>query len=287
MKLLTLNTHSLQEENGLQKLDWFVQAVCAEQPDVIALQEVNQPVGAHVLTGLPEGVTSADGSGVPLKEENHALRAAERLKAGGLTYSWTWLGVKLGYGKYDEGLALFRRDGPIKETDCILLSVRDDYRNWKTRKALGIRWGQDWFYTLHMGWWEDEEEPFSAQWQRLESALATKKRNGRVWLLGDFNSPAGVRGEGYDLVARSGWRDTYRLAEERQGSATVEGPIDGWRGRASTYDLRIDQIWCSQPVPVRSAQVVFDGGRWPVISDHFGVLVETAALDERRRGDIQ
>ena len=287
MKLLTLNTHSLQEENDLQKLDWFVQTVCAQRPDVIALQEVNQPVDAQSLsTRLPEDFAPAAGSSVPLKEGNHALRVAERLKVKGLPYSWTWLGVKLGYGKYDEGLALFRRDDPIRVTDCILLSSRDDYQNWKTRKALGIRWGQDWFYTLHMGWWDDGEEPFAAQWQRLEEALAEKKRGGRIWLLGDFNSPAGVRGEGYDLMARSGWLDTYCLADERQGSATVEGAIDGWRDKASA-GLRIDHIWCSAPVSVRRSKVIFDGVRWPKISDHFGVVVETDGLDERRRGDIQ
>ena len=40
MKLLTLNTHSLREENQEQKLEWFLEAVMAEKPDIIALQEV-------------------------------------------------------------------------------------------------------------------------------------------------------------------------------------------------------------------------------------------------------
>ncbi len=48
MKLLTLNTHSLQEENYLQKLEQFVQTICQEKPDVVALQEVNQSVNAIV-----------------------------------------------------------------------------------------------------------------------------------------------------------------------------------------------------------------------------------------------
>ena len=46
MKLLTLNTHSLREENQEQKLEWFLEAVMAEKPDIIALQEVNQTVSA-------------------------------------------------------------------------------------------------------------------------------------------------------------------------------------------------------------------------------------------------
>ena len=42
MKILTLNTHSLQEENYEQKLNWFVEGILKERPDIIAMQEVNQ-----------------------------------------------------------------------------------------------------------------------------------------------------------------------------------------------------------------------------------------------------
>ena len=44
LKLLTLNTHSLIEENYQQKLLDFVSVVCKIKPDIIALQEVNQSV---------------------------------------------------------------------------------------------------------------------------------------------------------------------------------------------------------------------------------------------------
>ena len=40
MKLLTLNTHSLQEENYAEKLEWFIDRILTEQPDVIALQVI-------------------------------------------------------------------------------------------------------------------------------------------------------------------------------------------------------------------------------------------------------
>ena len=39
MKILTINTHSLQEANGAQKLDWFVDGILREKPNVIAMQE--------------------------------------------------------------------------------------------------------------------------------------------------------------------------------------------------------------------------------------------------------
>ena len=58
-----------------------------------------------------------------------------------------------------------------------------------------------------MGWWKDEEEPFAAQWETLSQAAGAKQT---AFLLGDFNSEADVRGEGYDLILRSGWQDTYQ-----------------------------------------------------------------------------
>ena len=42
-----------------------------------------------------------------------------------------------------------------------LTSKTDDYENWKTRRILGIQpeGSSDWFFTVHMGWWNDDEEP--------------------------------------------------------------------------------------------------------------------------------
>ena len=39
MKLLTINTHSLQEEHYPEKLEQFVEAILRESPDIIAMQE--------------------------------------------------------------------------------------------------------------------------------------------------------------------------------------------------------------------------------------------------------
>ena len=38
MKILTINTHSLQEENYEQKLQWFIEGILKEKPDIIAMQ---------------------------------------------------------------------------------------------------------------------------------------------------------------------------------------------------------------------------------------------------------
>lgn len=51
MKLLTLNTHSLIEPAYEVKRDAFVEFIRKEQPDVFALQEVNQTAAAGRCPG--------------------------------------------------------------------------------------------------------------------------------------------------------------------------------------------------------------------------------------------
>ncbi|MBR5508850.1 MAG: endonuclease/exonuclease/phosphatase family protein [Lachnospiraceae bacterium] len=289
MKILTLNTHSLIEENYQEKLQKFAMIIQREQPDIIALQEVNQSVSAPLAD--PDRLTDyfpCQDNYVSIRQDNHAAQAAWLLHQAGLTYHWTWLALKLGYGKYDEGIALFSRQ-PITNTDSFRISLTSDYGNWKMRKVLGIQTQgrNDWFYTVHMGWWNDTEEPFQSQWKHLEFCLKEKKASGIVWLMGDFNSPAEIRAEGYDFIHCSGWKDTYLLAKQKDDGITVAGVIDGWRDKIKDSDshtnrngMRIDHIWCSQNVPVISSNIVFNGSNGPVVSDHFGLMIHTKGADE-------
>lgn len=207
-----------------------------------------------------------------LQEVNQTAAAVARmLEEAGCAYHWSWLSAKIGYDRYDEGMAVFSR-APITAAENLLLSQINDYNNWKTRRALGICAGDVWYYTVHLGWWKDEEEPFADQWNILAAAAGAKPL---AFLLGDFNSEADVRGEGYDLILRSGWQDTYRLARQRDDGYTVVQAIDGWRDAPdAAAKKRIDQIWCSQAVPVHSSRVVFGGKQEPRVSDHAGVLIE-------------
>lgn len=109
---------------------------------------------------------------------------------------------------------------PIARVQQFLTSKTDDYENWKTRRILGIQPEgiSDWFFTVHMGWWNDEEEPFADQWKCIQERLKNPEyREGNIWLMGDFNSQDDVRGEGYDLVLKSDWI-TYSVIR-RQMSA--------------------------------------------------------------------
>jgi len=272
MKLLTLNTHSLAEENYPEKLKAFVSAIVAEQPDIMALQEVNQSIGAKAV--VPEKLMNFTPCGsIPVKEDNHAYNAVKKLSEKGIDYYWTWLGIKKSYGRYEEGISLLCRK-PIAETDIITVSSIDDYNNWKTRKIIGVRTEgcpDEWFYSVHFGWWDDKDEPFQKQWKRFSDNFSDKKV---IWLMGDFNSPAEVRDEGYDMVKNCGWLDSYYLAEYKDDGITVGRIIDGWKDRIfHTKGMRIDQIWSSKPREIISSRVILNGRNYPVVSDHYGVEI--------------
>lgn len=253
----------------------FITAIAIEQPQIIALQEVNQTCCKAVVPGQPEGYYAC-GSPVVIREDNHVYRAVQKLCQRGVAYYWTWLPIKKGYDKYDEGIALMSRS-PITDIQVVNISGIQDYNNWKTRKILGIctkAAPDEWFFSVHYGWWDDKEEPFQEQWKRTEKHMETYKQ---VWLMGDFNNPAEVRGEGYDMIAKSHWHDSYVLTDKKDLGMTVEHVIDGWKDKITdTHGMRIDQIWCNRRVRINNLKVLFNGRNYPIISDHFGVMIDSA-----------
>src|SRR5699024_11659528 len=101
---------------------------------------------------------------------------------------------------------------------------------------------QQWFYSVHAGWWKEEKDPsidpFSIQWNRLEAEVKTEDST-PIWILGDLNNPAHVRKEGYDYVKQSGWFDCYELAEQKDNGITVTENIDGWKEKEKITGMRI------------------------------------------------
>lgn len=270
MKLLTLNTHSHAENDYQRKLEIFVDAISEEMPDIIALQEVNQTSSEMVTDKLTRFYTKCMDD-VCIRIDNHVLSVTDALNRRGIDYFWTWLPIKRGYGRFDEGIAIMSRS-EILETDILTVSDVDDINNWRTRKLLGIRTAarpDTWFYSVHFGWWDDKEEPFVHQWQKASQHM---RKYERVWLMGDLNNAADVRGEGYDLIISDGWYDSYAIAIEKDDGITVAKSIDGWRDKKHD-GMRIDHIICRQNEQVLSSYVIFNGSNREIVSDHYGVAV--------------
>ena len=114
MKLMTLNTHSWQEEKQLEKLDVVAKAIIEQGCDVVALQEVNQhqdspAVDANILTNHT------------VLSDNYGYLLQKKLMEYGYHYQLTWDFVHQSYDVYHEGLAFLTRL-PIIEHEVIDLS---------------------------------------------------------------------------------------------------------------------------------------------------------------------
>ena len=273
MKLLTCNTHSLVEDRYEEKLKAFVDRVAAEKFDVIALQEVNQTHGGvEIIIEHPEYfITDED---VKLNRDNHIMRAANLLHDRGVPYYYTWTPIKLGYDRYDEGIGILSLKKP-EEVKHFYISASEEYSDWHSRKVIGVKIEGCWYYSVHMGWWQEETESFAHQWEKL---LANILENDKIYLMGDFNNPANAKEEGYDLVLDSGFYDTYHLSGQKDEGITVVKAIDGWRDKGAADKMRIDFIFKKDNAKVETSRVIFNGDNGPVISDHFGVTIEVKGV---------
>lgn len=260
MKLLTLNCHSWQEENQIEKIKYLAKVIKNKKYDVIALQEVNQSIDSNIVYDN-------------IREDNYALiLIGEINKLGGDNYNLVWDFSHIGYGKYEEGLAILTRHEILKsESFYITKNTCIDF--WKSRKIVKavIRLNNkniD-FYSCHLGWWNDEDEDFKNQVNELYNRI--KEGNDSSILMGDFNNNALIRDEGYDFIKSKGLVDTYDLAKFKDSGVTVKGKIDGWDD--NTDEVRVDIIFTNKSMNVLESKVIFNDINKKIISDHYGLEV--------------
>ena len=122
-------------------------------------------------------------------------------------------------------------------------------------------------YSCHLGWWNDEEEPFNNQFDNL---IKNIKNDKLAFVMGDFNNNANIRNEGYDYICKS-LIDTYDLAIEKDNGTTVKGKIAGWD--KNKEDLRLDLILTNKEIKVIKSNVIFNNTNKNIVSDHYGVEV--------------
>lgn len=267
MKLLTLNCHSWQEKQQYEKIKILVETIMEKSYDVIALQEVSQSIDSELIVGK-------------VKKDNFARILLEELqKLGNNDYQFVWDFSHIGYDVYEEGVAILTKH-PIEKTTSFFISQSEDTEYWKTRKIVGanIRIHDESFafYSCHLGWWGDEEEPCKEQ---MDMLVDMANENEKYFLMGDFNNDSHIRDEGYDYLLSKGLYDSYSLSKEKDLGITVSGKIAGWD--KNKQDLRIDYIFSNFLANVQKSSVIFNGENKAVISDHYGVEV---SIDEKDVG---
>ncbi|MCR1934026.1 endonuclease/exonuclease/phosphatase family protein [Clostridium tepidum] len=260
MKVLTLNCHSWQEEKQIEKIKYLAKIICENNYDVIALQEVNQSINSKILFDN-------------IKEDNLAFILVRELKKlGASKFRFIWDFAHIGYGKYEEGLAILTKHS-IEEKKSFYISKSKDKNFWKTRKILKCKINYNnkpiFFYSCHLGWWNDEEEDFKLQVNKLVQHI---KEDEICMLMGDFNNDAFLRHEGYDYIINKNLKDIYDLSISKDNGVTVIGEIDGWENNKKS--MRLDLILSNKNLNVKYCNVIFNGTNKEIISDHFGVEAE-------------
>lgn len=260
MKLLTLNCHSWMEEYQEEKIKMIANTIKEKNYDVIALQEVNQSINENIAYNN-------------IKQDNFALVLLEELKnLGCYEYIMLWDFSHIGYEKYEEGVSIITKH-EIVEEGAFFISNSKDREFWKTRKVVGasIKINNEIidFYSCHLGWWQDEDEPFREQVDKL---LNNMKKDRLTFFMGDFNNNAFIRDEGYDYLIQKGIKDTFTLSKEKDCGVTVNDKIDGWD--LNKNDLRLDLILVNKDVDVKYSKVIFNDKNGSVVSDHYGVEID-------------
>lgn len=258
MKLLTLNCHAWREAEQLDKIKILAKFIEERKYDVIALQEVSQLMSSKILYNN-------------IRQDNYVECLIKELNRLGINdYSYVWDFAHIGYDIYEEGIAILTRH-TIKNYHSFYVSNDTSISNYKSRKVLkatiDINGTEYEFYNCHLGWWNDDEEPFKEQVDKLFQVFNKARIN---FVMGDFNNNAFVRNEGYDYLIVNGLIDTYTISKEKDDGITVSGEIDGWKN--SKERKRLDLILCNKELEVINSKVVLND-KSTLVSDHFGVEV--------------
>ena len=109
MKILTLNCHSWQEEDQLDKIKYLAETIYEKNYDVIALQEVSQHRESQIIYDN-------------IREDNFAFLLVEEIKKLGTAYNFIWDFSHYGYDIYEEGVALLSKQ-PFIKSESLYISL--------------------------------------------------------------------------------------------------------------------------------------------------------------------
>lgn len=123
--------------------------------------------------------------------------------------------------------------------------------------------------SVHLSWFG---KGFEEEWSLLEQSLQNSDLP--LVVMGDFNNPTDSKG--YNLILRSslGLRDSHKVAEIVFGDHSIVSDIDGWEGNKDSF--KVDHAFMTQEFNISRSEITFDGGDAPVVSDHYGLSVETS-----------
>lgn len=268
IKVLSLNMHCGKEENYESKMKTIIEQIAFYNPDVVLLQECVQDKGQVVVETK---------YGIKIRAGNLAKQIVDGLKNQyGCEYDYYFDWGNYAFGNLEEGAAILTKD-IIHEAGSQYVSKTMSIDHWWARKivraSLLINGRECMFYSVHLGWWNDEKEPFKAQIDQLVQWM-TSKPDALHFLSGDFNNPSGDEGYQY-MIDQLGFRDLYF---ENNPNGFCDGTFIA-SGKLSLENennkLRIDYMLSpDREWKALTVKRVFTGKDAQVVSDHYGLYGE-------------
>lgn len=285
--VLTLNLHTYQEFKTLKEpesaltesdinhhiskhgklFDSIADAISQLDPDAICFQEVG------------EWKSSDDTLNFGRHPSNATLQILQRVGKGRYHSYMDW--SHYGWGIWKEGSALLSKYPIVKQASRYISHSNQESKTfWKSRNIPYIqievpKFGKIDLFSVHAGWWDDKDEPFKLQFQRLTQWInEISVSNNTSILCGDFNQPA--KADGYQLmIGNSGFSDQYAKANPNgMDDATIGSNIAGWEGNQKGE--RVDYILLNDnsSLKVRQSQRIFTEKVFGRVSDHVGIYTQ-------------
>lgn len=275
---LSLNMHCGMEENYPEKLKVIARGIHDQAVDIVILQECVQSIHEPVVTSQ---------YGVDIRKNNLAKQLVDELKTvykQSYDYFFDW--GNYGFTVLEEGLAVLSKY-PIINTAARYVSKTTSIDHWWARKLIRVDIdikGQPLsFYDIHLGWWDDDKEPFIDQMRQLMAW--TKETPSLPYLMvGDFNNPAGSIGYQH-IIESYHLRDLYHEVNPSgfHDSTFVSNPDDVLI-EADNIHKRIDYFMTPHnQLQANSLDRIFTGKHYPIVSDHYGLLAKVSLKNKTCR----
>lgn len=272
LSILTLNLHTYQEKDQDKKFDIIVNATNQLKPNIICFQECAQHKDSLVIKEVYNRT---------VRQTNMAEIISERiLKNYNEHYHYFWDWSHIGFDLYEEGLAILTRN-VIDRAESRYVSRTQDKYYWLSRNIVMCKIyiesiGYIYVFSVHLGWWNDKDEPFQKQFDNLFYWVKELEKEdvAGIFLCGDWNNDFQSPGYKY-ILENSNLVDQYILANPKGvKDATIGSNIDGWKNSFGTE--RIDYIFLNSKskLKVTKAERIFTENNFGRVSDHCGLYME-------------
>jgi len=259
MKVLSMNLNTYQEDQQFEKFMRIAKKIVDEDVDVVLFCEAGQSLMSPYIEG-------------DIRKDNAIKIICDKVNEllGTQIYRFKWDMVHFGFKIYEEGLAIMSKHSLENIQSCYITKTSDHF-TFKSRKVLKATIKNIDFYSCHMGWEDDENEPFSYQLHQLDQYVKDVSMNRLAIIGGTFNND--VKTKSYQDIINLGYIDLYRKANPE---GMYEDTLILPEGYQKEDSYRLDYIFSNKnQITIKNVKYLFE--KTDRVSDHVAILIEFEA----------